>query len=90
MDFSILNFQFFKKFKISPKIVPNHPKSIPKPSQIRPKMFDFFDFFGSEIFGFLIYGKILDKYRKMMGKICTKWAHNGPFELSAGHREHRE
>ena len=23
-------------------------------------------------------------------KIKEKWAHNGPFELSAGHREHRE
>ena len=22
--------------------------------------------------------------------ICPKWAQNGPFELSAGHREHRE
>ena len=38
----------------------------------------------------MIYGKILEIYRKYMAKICPKWAHNGPFELSAGHREHRE
>ena len=38
----------------------------------------------------MIYGKILEIDRKYMPKICPKWAHNGPFELSAGHREHRE
>ena len=45
MDFSILNLQFFKIFKIAPKMPPNHPKSTPKPSQIRPKIFDFSWFF---------------------------------------------
>ena len=30
------------------------------------------------------------KYWKNIGKICEKRAHNGPSELSAGHREHRE
>ena len=36
----------------------------------------------------MIYGKIWEKHRKNIGK--NKWAHNGPFELSAGHRDHRE
>ena len=34
--------------------------------------------------------KISERYRKNMGTICQKWAHNEPFELSAGHQEHRE
>ena len=38
----------------------------------------------------MIYGKILENYMKNMGNIWPKWAHNGPFELSAGPREHRE
>ena len=38
----------------------------------------------------MIYGKILENYMKHMPNICPKWAHNGPFELSAGLREHRE
>ena len=45
MDFPILNFQLLKKFEIGPKILPNHPKSTPKPSQIRPNFFENFDFF---------------------------------------------
>ena len=38
----------------------------------------------------MMYGKILEKYRTDTLKICAKWAHNGPFELSTGPREHRE
>ena len=33
-------------FEIGPKNPPNRPKITPKPSQIRPKIFEIFDFFG--------------------------------------------
>ena len=35
----------FNVFKIGPKIPPNRPKITPKPSQIRPKIFENFDVF---------------------------------------------
>ena len=83
MDFSILNFQIFKILEIGPKISPNRPKITPKPSQICPKIFDFPDFFHF----------FVDPWGQPWGPLEAEgrpWAHNGPFELSVGHREHRE
>ena len=47
-QFGTLEFSIFQNWsEIVPKIAPNHPKIIPKPSQIRPQKFNFSDLFRS-------------------------------------------
>ena len=42
--FFISELSIFGFFKFGPKTIPERTKNVPKPSQSRPKIFDFFDF----------------------------------------------
>ena len=74
-------------------VVPWRPQADPGYGRILPISFQIVYFHFRLLTPILRYydiWKILENYMKNTWKICQEWAQNRPFELSAGHREHRE